>query len=285
MSQIAYVNGVYAPLSRAAISIQDRAVHFGDAVYEVWAVRGGLLLDARRHIVRLKRSLSELRMTEPMGEAALMAVVRETLRRNRVRNGLVYLQISRGAAPRDHGFPPAGVAPSLIITAKSIDMAALEGRLAAGVKVITLPEIRWARCDIKTTNLLPNVLAKQQAREAGAYEAWFVDADGQITEGASSNAWIVDARGRLVTRELSNRILHGITRAVVLKVARDRNIEVVEAPFSIEEAQSAREAFVTAALAPLIPVIAINNLPVGEGRPGPITEALRAEYLGAATQD
>jgi D-alanine transaminase len=285
MTQIAYVNGTYVPLARAAVSIQDRGYQFGDAVYEVWGVRGGRLLDEAAHIVRLKRSLGELRIAMPTSDLSLMAIVRETQRRNRVRNGLIYLQISRGVATRDHAFPAAGTKPSLIVTGKSLDMDALEKRLTHGVKVVTLPETRWARCDIKSTNLLPNVLAKQAAREAGAYEAWFVDGDGLVVEGSSSSAWIVDSRQRLVTRDLSNRILHGITRAVVLKVAREKGMEVVEAPFSLADAQGAREAFMTAASAPLSPIVAIDSAPVSDGRPGPVAHALRAAYLGAAIAD
>lgn len=285
MTQIAYVNGAYLPLARAAVSINDRSLQFGDAVYEVWGVRNGRLMDAAPHIVRLKRSLGELRIAMPMPETALMAVVRETMRRNRVRDGLVYLQVSRGVAPRDHAFPSATVTPSLIVTSKNLDMAALEHRLTHGVSVITLPESRWARCDIKTTNLLPNVLAKQQAREQGAYEAWFVDTDGTVTEGSSSNAWIVDRDGRLMTRALSNRILHGITRAAILDVAHQQGLEFVEAAFTVADAQAAREAFMTAALSPLIPVVAVDGVTLGDGRPGPLARALRAAYLGAATQD
>lgn len=285
MTQIAYVNGAYAPLAHAAVSIQDRGFQFGDAVYEVWGVRGGRLLDRDAHIVRLKRSLSELRIALPMPETALMAVIRETQRRNRVRNGLIYLQISRGQAPRDHAFPAANVHATLVVTAKNLDMAALEARLSAGVKIVTVPEIRWARCDIKTTSLLPNVLAKQTAREAGAYEAWFVDKDGFVTEGSSSNAWILDADGHLRTRALTNDILHGITRAAVLRVARERGLKVMESAFTVAEAQAAREAFMTAASAPLVPIVRVDDKIVGDGRPGPLACSLRAAYLGASISD
>lgn len=281
MSRIAYVNGAYVPLSRAGVSIQDRGFQFADSIYEVWAVRGGRLFDVEGHLARLWRSLSELRMAAPMGEAALMAVIREIMRRNRVRDGIVYLQISRGAAPRDHGFPAAGTPPTIVLTAKNLDRAAIAARAENGIKVISLPEARWSRCDIKSTNLLPNVLARQAAREAGAFEAWFVDEDGYVTEGTSSNAWIVDADGQLRTHALSNEILHGVTRAALLQLARELQLSVSEAPFTLAEAKAAREAFVSGASNPALPVTAIDGTPIGDGKPGPIAARLRAHYLGA----
>jgi D-alanine transaminase len=282
MSRVAYVNGAYLPLRTAAVSIQDRGFQFADSIYEVWAVRERRLFDLEGHLSRLRRSLAELRIAAPRGDAALLAVIRETMRRNRVRDGLVYLQISRGAAPRDHGFPSPGVRPTIVITAKNLDRGALEERATRGVKIISVPETRWARRDIKSVNLLPNVLAKQAARDAGAFEAWFVDDDGFVTEGTSSTAFIVDSEGRLRTRALSNDLLHGVTRAALIRIARERQIKVEEAPFTLEEAQGAREAFISAASNPVTPVIAIDNVSVGEGRPGPIARALRAAYLGAA---
>lgn len=281
MSQIAYVNGAYAPMRHAAISINDRGFQFGDAIYEVWPVRGGDLRDSEGHFARLKRSLNELRIAPPMGDRALELVIRETMRRNKVRDGIVYIQVSRGVAPRDHTFPAKPIEPTLIITARNLDQAGMKKRGTEGVKVITTPEIRWARRDIKSVNLLPNILQRQAAKEAGAFEAWFIDEDGFITEGTSSNAWIVDAQGRLRTRPLSNDILHGVTRASVLRVAQERQMQVLEEPFTLAEAKTAREAFVTGAGSPIFPVIAIDNVPVGEGKPGPVTQALRAAYLGA----
>lgn len=280
MIPTAYVDGRYAPLSRAAVSIQDRGFQFGDAVYEVWAARGGRLLDEAAHFARLRRSLAELRIPEPMSTRSLGAVIRETMRRNRVHDGVVYLQISRGAAPRDHAFP-VSANPTLIVTAKSQDKFALTERAEQGVKVITFPENRWARRDIKSTNLLGNVLAKQAAIETGAHEAWFVDAEGLVTEGASSTAWIVDAQGRLRTRPLSNDILHGITRASFLRLAQERQIDVSETAFTPAEIKSAREALLTSAGTIALPVIAVDGDPIGEGRPGPLATALRAAYLGA----
>jgi D-alanine transaminase len=282
MRGVAYVNGAYAPLRDARVSIQDRGFQFGDAVYEVWAIRGGRVFDAEAHMARLVRSLRELRIAMPMSEAALWAVLRETMRRNRVRDGIVFVEISRGATRgRDHVFPNPDVKPTVVVTAKNLDRAASAARAAEGIKVITAPETRWARRDIKSVNLLPNVLARQGAREAGAFEAWFVDAEGFVTEGTSSSAWIVDRDGALRTRPLSNELLHGVTRAAILSVARDRQMKVIESPFTVADAKGAREAFITSASNPAVPVIAIDDVPVGQGRPGPVAKALRAAYLGA----
>jgi D-alanine transaminase len=282
MSRIAFVNGVYAPLAAAAVSIQDRGFQLADSVYEVWAVRDGRLIDAAQHMARLMRSLKELRIAAPMSENALFPVMRETMRRNRVQHGIVYVQVSRGAAPRDHVFP-ASAKPTLVVTAKNLDRVALAARAEHGVKVVSVPEARWARRDVKSVNLLPNVLARQHAKEAGAFEAWFVDDDGLVTEGTSSTAWIVDRAGALRTRPLSNALLHGVTRAVLLRLAHERQMHVAERPFTISEAQSAREAFISSASNPAVPVVAIDNVPVGEGLPGPVARALRAAYLGADT--
>lgn len=279
MSAVAYVNGAYVPLRAASVSIFDRGLQFADLIYEVWAVREGRLRDAAGHFARLRRSLAELRIATPMSEAALGAIIHETKRRNRVREGIVYLQITRGQAARDHVFPSASVRPTTIITAKNLNQAAIATRLAEGVKVISLPETRWARRDIKSTNLLPNVLARQAAREAGAFEAWFVDAAGLVTEGTSSNAWIVDAAGRLRTRALSHDLLHGVTRAGLIEAARRLDFKVHEEAFTLDEARAAREAFISAASNPATPVVVIDGVPVGEGKPGPITLRLRENYL------
>lgn len=281
MSRLAYVNGRFLPQGEAGVSVEDRGFQFADAVYEVWAVFDGRLADAEGHFVRLERSLGELSIPQPMSRAALAQVLRETARRNRVRDGIVYLQISRGAARRDHAFP-AGLRPTVVATARSIDYAAEEARAAAGVKVITMPDNRWGRCDIKTVGLLPNALAKQAARQAGAYEAWLVDAAGRVTEGASTNAWIVDAQGRLRTRDTGANILRGITRSGVAALAERLQIPVIEEPFTVAEAQAASEAFVTAASAFVLPVVAIDGKPVGSGKPGPVAQRLRALYVEAA---
>ena len=285
MRPIAYVNGAYLPLAAAYVSILDRGFQFADSIYEVWAIRTGRMFDADAHMARLRRSLREARIGLTMSDAALYAVLRETQRRNRVSDGIVYVQISRGAAPRDHVFPKSNVPATLIVTAKNLDRAAIAKRAAHGVKIITLPETRWGRCDIKSVNLLPNVLARQAAKERGAFEAWFVGDDGFITEGSSSNAFIVDAEGAIRTSALSNQILHGVTRAALIEIARERQIRIVEKAFTVEEAKTAREAFISAASNPAVPVVAIDDVPVGEGRPGPVAQALRAFYLGAEPQN
>lgn len=281
MSHIAYVNGVYAPLRVPLISVMDRGLQLADSIYEVWAVRGGRLFDAEAHMARLWRSLDELRIAHPMNEASLWAVMRETMRRNRVRDGVVYVQVSRGVAARDHVFPPAHVRPTLIVTAKNLDQRAIEKRAETGVGVITVPETRWARRDIKTVNLLPNALARQAAKEAGCFEAWFVDDDGFVTEGTSSTAWIVDAAGKLRTRPLSHALLHGVTRAALLKIARERQMSLDETPFTVAEAKAAREAFMSSASNPATGIVSIDGAPVGDGKVGPVTRALRAAYFGA----
>ncbi len=280
MRGVAYVNGAYTSVSEARVSIQDRGFQLGDAVYEVWAVRGGRVFDADGHMARLQRSLRELRIDAPMGEAALYAVMRETMRRNRVRDGIVYVQISRGAAPRDHVFP-AGVRPTIVVTAKNLDRRALSARADNGVKVISIPEARWARRDIKSVNLLPNLLARQAAKEEGAFEAWFVDDEGFVTEGTASTAFIVDEAGAIRTRALSNDLLHGVTRAALMQIAQERQMDVIESPFTIRDAQGAREAFLASASNAAVPVVAIDDIPVGKGQPGPVAKALRAAYLGA----
>lgn len=281
MSRFSYVNGRFLRHADASVSIDDRGFLFGDAIYEVWSVRSGALLDAEGHFARLQRSLGELKIDLPLSLAALRLVIRELLRRNRVRDGLVYLEISRGAARRDHAFPPAGTPPTLVLTCKRIDFDAAGKRAETGIGIISVPDQRWGRCDIKTVNLLPNVLAKQAAREAGAFEAWQVDQTGLVTEGASSNAWILTQDGVLVTRPADHSILHGITRATVMRLARAAGYAVEERGFSLEEAQSAREAFITSATTFVTPVVRIDDRPVGNGAPGSLAAHLRQAYLEA----
>ena len=278
MSRIAYVNGRYLPRSQAAVSIEDRGYNFADGVYEVCEVRAGRLIDERRHIDRLKRSLAELRIPEPMSPAALGQILRETVHRNRVHDGIVYVQVSRGIARRDHAFPPEGTRPSLIVTARSIDLAANEKIAAEGIAVVTVPDERWARVDIKSISLLPNVLAKQAAREQGAREAWLVDKNGKVTEGSSSNAWIINRDGKLLTRSLGRDILAGITRTVLLDVIKAHDLVLEERAFTVEEAYAAREAFVTSATQAVMPVVRIDGRPVGNGAPGIVASALRRDY-------
>jgi len=278
MSRIAYVNGRYLPLASASINIEDRGFQFADGVYEVCEVRGGQLIDERRHMARLEYSLSELRMALPMPLASLGIVLREVVRRNRVRWGIVYLQITRGVAHRDHAFPPAGTKPTVVVTARNLNAAAAERMATEGISVISVPENRWERVDIKSVSLLPNVLAKQAAREQGAREAWFIDKQGYVTEGSSSNAWIVTRNGTVVTRQFDHGILRGITRTVVLDVIAAQGLKVDVRAFTLEEAHAAREAFVTSASQIVLPVVRINGRAVGDGTPGPVATALRRDF-------
>ena len=276
MSRIAYVNGRYVPHRDARVHVEDRGFQFADAVYEVVAVRDGRLIDEAPHLKRLKRSLGELRIAQPMGEAALKAVMREVIRRNGVRNGIIYLQISRGVAPRDFPFPK-DARPSIVMTARH--QRGPNPRLVEeGVGVITIPDIRWARPDIKSVALLPNALGKQQAKEAGAYEAWQVDRDGKVTEGTSSNAWIVTAAGEVVTRQADTSILNGVTRLSLIALLQGEGLRLVERPFSVAEAKAAREAFLTSATNFVLPVVRIDGAPIGNGYPGSIVRRLREAY-------
>lgn len=276
MARQAYVNGRYLPHRQAAVHIEDRGYQFGDGIYEVVTVAGGRMIDEDPHLDRLERSLSEILIAMPMSRHALRIVTRELLKRNGVRNGLLYMQVTRGVAPRDHKFPEAAK-PSLVMTTKHIDFAG-QAKFTEGVSVITVADQRWARRDIKTIGLLPNCLAKQQAHEAGAYEAWQVDADGTVTEGTSSNAWIVTSDGRLVTRHLGNEILHGVTRRTVLAISGEEGITLEERPFNVAEAGSAAEAFVTSATSFVTPVVRIDETVIGDGTPGPLSRRLLAWY-------
>jgi D-alanine transaminase len=282
LSRIAYVNGRFVHKSEAYVHIEDRGYQFADAVYEVWAVFDGKLADPEGHFARLERSLSELRIDMPMSRAALTTVLKETVRRNRIREGLVYLQVSRGVATRDHAFPTPGTPPAVVITVSRVDREASEARAARGVSVVTTPENRWGRCDIKTVGLLPNAMAKQKAREVGSVEAWFVDDLGLVTEGASSNAWIVDGDGILRTRDTNANILRGVTRLSLLDLAREAGLKVEERPFTPDEARAAKEAFITGAGTLVLPVVAVDGKPVGDGAPGPVASRLRRLYIERA---
>ena len=278
MSRVAYVNGRYFPRRDAMVHVEDRGYQFADGVYEVCEVRGGRLVDERRHMQRLVRSLNELRIKLPMSLAALSIVLHETARRNRVIDGIVYLQVTRGVARRDHAFPPPETRPSMVVTANRLDMAKAESIAAEGIAVITLPDKRWERVDIKSVSLLPNVLAKQAAREQGAREAWFVDRDGYVTEGSSSNAWIVTRDGKVVTRPVDHSILRGITRTVLLDALAAQDLELEERPFTVEEAFAAKEAFLTSASQIVMPIVRIDGRPVGNGAPGLLASALRRDF-------
>ncbi len=276
MPRISYVNGRYMPHRQAAVHVEDRGYQFADGVYEVIAVQGGRLVDEAAHLARLGRSLAELGMAPPMKDASLRHVLREVVRRNRVADGMVYLQVTRGIAPRDHAFP-ARLRPALVVNAKSYrgPPAALRQK---GCAVVTVPDLRWKRCDIKTIALTANVLAKQAARAAGAYEALLVDGAGRITEGSSTNAWIVTAKGRLVTRAPDAAILDGVTRRAVLRIARDSGLVFEECPFTVREAKAASEAFLTSTTAFILPVVSIDGARIGDGKPGPFTLRLLADY-------
>jgi len=276
MSRIAYVNGRYVPHGTAQVHVEDRGYQFADGVYEVTAVTGGRLVDNGPHMERLDRSLRELGIAWPMSPAALTRVQEEVIRRNRVREGIVYLQVTRGVARRDHAFP-VRAAPALVVTARHAGPPKA-AQADKGVKVILQKDIRWGRCDIKSVALLPNVLAKQAAREAGAFEAWLVDDDGFVTEGSSTNAWIVDSDGNLVTRHLENAILSGVTRRILVELAATEGHKIVERPFTPAEAMAGPEAFLTSTTSFVMPVVQIDDTPVGAGIPGPVTLRLRALY-------
>jgi D-alanine transaminase len=278
MARVAYVNGRYRPLAGEAIALEDRGYQFADGVYEVIKVLAGRPRDLERHLDRLQRSLAALEIAAPMSRAALTSVLSETLRRNRLRDALLYVQVTRGTAPRNHVYPKQA-RPSLVVTARKPAFPSARER-AEGVGVITLPDLRWGRCDIKSISLLPNVMARQRAAAAGCREAWLVDQAGCVTEGSASNAYIVDQGGRLLTHPLSERILGGITRAVVLELARADGIPVVERPFSVAEAQAAREAALSSTSSMLLPVTAIDERTVGNGHPGSVVRRLLELYDG-----
>ena len=282
MSRLVNVNGQFQPYAQAAIHVEDRGFQFGDAVYEVCEVRGSRLIDETRHMQRLARSLSELRIPAPMGAGAWSRVLRETIRRNRVRDGSLYLQVSRGTHPRDFFLPPEGTPPTVVCVARHASRAKAEATAAKGIAIKSAPDNRWQRCDIKTVMLLPSSLAKQAARDAGANDAWFVDDKGFVTEGASANAWIVDRDGRLVTRQIDNAILRGVTRTTLIDLLGREGIEFVERPFTLAEAKAAREAFVTSATALVMPVVTIDGTQIGNGAPGLIAIKLRAAFHSAA---
>jgi len=282
LGRIAYVNGRYVPHAEAMVHIEDRGYQFGDGVYEVCEIKGGALIDEARHLARLKRSLGELYIGHPLTEAALPVVLREVIRRNRVKDGYVYLQVTRGVAPREHVFPPASVRPALVITTRAVDPKKGAATAAKGIAVITLPDIRWKRPDIKTIGLLPNVLARQAAKEQGAGEAWLIDADGMITEGAASNAWIVTDANTIITRQIDSGILSGVTRATLFDLIGKEGLQLEERRFSLAEAKAAREAFITGATSVVMPVVSIDGAPVGDGKPGPLAQRLRALFHSVA---
>lgn len=285
MSRYAYVNGRYLPFRDAMVHVEDRGYQFADAVYEVCEVRAGRLVDERRHLDRLERSLAAIKLRPPMSRAALGVVLREVVARNRIRFGLVYLQIGRGVARRDLAFPVPQPAASVVVTARPLNRARTEASAATGIAVVSVPDNRWGRVDIKTVGLLPNALARQAAVEQGAREAWFVDQSGAVTEGASANAWIVTKDGKLVTRHADHAILGGITRSVLFDAVKAQGLTVEQRPFALEEAYAAREAFITSATQTVMPVVRIDGRAIGDGKPGPVATALRREFHSFAEID
>jgi len=278
MPRDAYVNGRYLPHSQASVHVEDRAYQFADGVYEVVAIHRGEIVDEEPHLDRLDHSLTSLKIGWPMSRAALKLVMRELIRRNGVQNGSLYLQVSRGVAPRDHAFPKKPPRPALVMTTKH-GKPQNKALLEKGAAAITIPDIRWERCDIKSVSLLPNILGKQQAHEAGAYEAWQVAADGTVTEGTSTNAWIVTKDGELVTRQLSHAILSGITRQSVLKIAEEAQVKFIERPFTVAEAKQAREAFLTSTTSFVLPIVTLDGDKIGDGKPGTLAKRLRELYF------
>ena len=273
MPRLAYVDGRIAPLASAQVSVEDRGLQFADSVYEVCAVLNGRLLDWPEHAARLARNLDELAIPAPITTPALALVARRLLAANRASEALLYIQVTRGTARRDHAFPAASH-PTLIMTVRPFDFAQRVEQQARGVAVVTVPDARWHRCDIKTTGLLANVLAKQRARAAGVFEAWLISPDGTVAEGASTNAWIVDDAGTLVTPPLSPRVLPGIMRGAVLEAARSRQIAVAERDFTLGDAMTAREALITSTTVPVLPVVTIDGVAISNGRPGPVAGRL-----------
>ena len=282
MARYAYVNGRYVDHRDASVHIEDRGYQLADGVYEVVGVRDGRLIDEGPHLDRLDRSLRELRIGWPVSREALAFIMRELMRQNRLRDGLIYMQVTRGVARRDHAFPTTPVKPALVLTTKNSKRG--DADPGPGIAVKSQPDIRWERCDIKTVALLPNVLAKQAARESGAYEAWLVDADGNVTEGASTNAWIVTREGELVTRQTDNGILAGITRHTLKALCNSLQLKFVERPFSLAEALRAQEAFITSATSFVTPVVKIDGQMVADGKVGPTSRRLREEYVRFAAE-
>lgn len=278
MTKVVYVNGTYRRYGDALIHAEDRGFQFGDAVYEVCEVRDRAIVDETRHLQRLARSLDELSIPEPMSLPSWQRVIQETIRRNRVRNGIVYLQVSRGAGPRNFLFGGVETPPTVVCLARPASRKQQDEQAANGIAVQSVPDMRWGRCDIKTVMLLPASLAKEQVKETGAQEAWFLDPEGNVREGGSSNAWIITKDGELVTPQATNAILRGITRTTLIDLLEREGLTLVERGFTIEEAQNAREAFITSATNLVMPVVKIDGRPVGNGHPGSTSTKLRAAF-------
>ena len=276
MSRIAYVNGLYLSHLEAAVHIDDRGFQFSDGVYEVISVNSGKLVDLDLHLHRLEYSLNQLNIDMPISGGSLVIVINEVLRRNHVKSGIIYLQITRGQAQRNHSYPK-GLKPTLVITARHFSLSPKTLR-EKGVSVITTTDLRWKRCDIKSISLLPNILAKQLAVENNAFEAWLVNEEGVITEGSSSNAWILGDNNNLITHKLDQSILSGVTRTTIINLCNRLNIKVDESTFTVDDAKKSREAFVTSSTAFILPVVSIDGSLIGDGKPGPVFQKLDSEY-------
>ena len=277
MTRIAYVDGAYLPFDQAGVHIEDRGYQFADGVYEVFALIDGQMLDVEAHIERLNLSLQKINLASPVSKPALLIILKETIRANNIKDGLVYMQITRGRAARNHVYP-ATPQPVLSVTVRPINETQRRHVAEVGIKVISIEDQRWKRCDIKSISLLPNVMAKQAAVEAGAQEAWMIDGEGFVTEGTSTNAWIVDKAGKLRTRPLANDILDGITRQMLLSLINELKLELDEVPFTLDEAYSSKEAFSTASSLIVMPVVDIDGHEIGNGKPGKITTQLLHNY-------
>ena len=282
MARVIFVNGRYQLYQDSCVHVEDRGFQFADGVYEVCEVRGSKLVDETRHMMRLERSMHELKISSPMSLKSLGVILRETVRRNKVVNGLVYIQITRGVARRDFVFPSSDIQPTIVCFARKVSPEKNDAKSAKGLHVITMPDIRWKRPDIKSISLLPNALARQAAKEQGAEEAWLVDEHGYITEGAASNAWIVTQDNVLVTRSAETGILRGITRSVVIDLLKREGIEFREQAFKVEDVIQAKEAFITSASNVIMPIVTINGDKVGQGTVGPVTSMLRKEFHSQA---
>ncbi|MFP4538032.1 MAG: D-amino-acid transaminase [Dichotomicrobium sp.] len=280
MTRSAYVNGEFVDAENAKVSIFDRGFLFADGVYEITAVLGGRMIDFRPHLERLRSSLAKLDMTLEMDDAAIEALHHELIERNGLENGVVYIQVTRGVAERDFAYPPDAT-PTVIGFTQTRDYAG-DRNAVTGVPVITTPDLRWARRDIKSIALLAQAMGKQEAKQRGAFEAWMVQ-DGLVTEGTSSSSFIVDNDGVIITRALSRDILPGLTRGRLLTLIESEDLPVDQRPFSVEEALAAREAFLTSASSFVLPVVSIDGHPIGDGTPGPVARRLRELYLDFAT--
>lgn len=278
MPHVAYVNGHYVTFTHATVHIEDRGCQFADGVYEVVAIWNGLPIDLILHLDRLNYSLNLLDIRSPLSRSVLKIVLQAVASRNRLHEGILYIQVSRGVSRREHYFPPQAVRSTLIVTARTC-LLATDTLFENGVKVVTTNDLRWKHCNIKSIALLPNVLAKQMARTQNASEAWLLANDLTITEGTSSNAWIVTDQGLVITRPLSDSILNGVTRTRVLSLVTQLGLKVAEEPFTLEEAQRAREAFLTSSTSFVLPVVSIDGKTISDGKPGKITRRLRTAYL------